>query len=837
VAGAFKDDRLIRLEERDVNLELDRELWPSPEGAPSPRWEARSDEGVIRRDIAKAKPTAVPLREQILRFPSAPIHGLHRLNQEHVNMGPVETFHTLRLLSKPDSTHPVQRIFILHNGLNETDKMGLYYRLASHLIVSNPGTVCILRPFPGHLTRCASPGLSEKPLDHYLWDGLHLFRQFLRFMIETRWLLSALARYSYYHCVSGSGLLGQSRQIDKSRLDPGRLSELMRGEWLQLHRASSRSDDAPRMPAKPTLPSFEQAVTSLQRALGLDQMGKYDGSSFLADGEPQLHALGYSLGGFTAQSVFMSWPFLVSTCSTLLSGGALRELAPTAFADPEEWQTVLHSLRYELDDAMMDSRFQPARNGSVAGMDPLLFRFLKRTFYEVFEQEYRGSFQTRLVAFRTRMFFVVGGNDPIVRPQSVLDSAPPDGINLLQVGGMGHFLEGTADNVVEEEQREFWIPRIGGIVAGLANRAGKKHREAVMKTWLNQRDELPESYRASDEDSERDEEGSRKLSVAERLEVQRDGTLPSLLFQRALDDLLARVTEQGQSSIGTPQGVLFILKNEAPTFLLDEKSLQLHASALFHEDLGTADYIAEVRRRRGSILAGDARRRIAVVLPWNLETITKKIDAGLQHPSQSESSGEQMMKTPDPASAQHTWEKLMKRCLGWSEEPFEDSIRILEAEPPEHLGPEELASLEKVQAEARSQLKIESATKWIAGSIPDCWVWMSNRFLRRSDELLDEAVSVSEARVLLGTVVPTYLGRKREGQIAEKLRTDDLRILSMSRARYNPRFRGRVIANPRQAQEILLQVSLCVGASVPFAKFDFQQSRDQPPSRARSSAA
>src|SRR4029079_14298159 len=109
--------------------------------------------------------------------------------------------------------------FFLHNGLNETQRTGLYYELASYLIDQDRDTVCILRPFPGHLTRAASPGLSETPLDHYLWDGLHLYRQFLRYMIETRWLLSTIVRCSNYRCVSGSGLLGESDEVGKSRLD------------------------------------------------------------------------------------------------------------------------------------------------------------------------------------------------------------------------------------------------------------------------------------------------------------------------------------------------------------------------------------------------------------------------------------------------------------------------------------------------------------------------------------------------------------------------------------------------------------------------------------------
>ena len=75
--------------------------------------------------------------------------------------------------------------------------MGLYYRLASQLIAQGPETVCIVRPFPGHMTRYPFQAFAETPLDLYLWDGSHLFRQFLRFMVETQWFLSAIVRRSW----------------------------------------------------------------------------------------------------------------------------------------------------------------------------------------------------------------------------------------------------------------------------------------------------------------------------------------------------------------------------------------------------------------------------------------------------------------------------------------------------------------------------------------------------------------------------------------------------------------------------------------------------------------
>ena len=63
---------------------------------------------------------------------------------------------------------------------------------------------------------------------------------------------------------------------------------------------------------------------------------------------------------------------------------------------------------------------------------------------------------------------------------------------------------------------------------------------------------------------------------------------------------------------------------------------------------------------------------------------------------------------------------------------------------------------------------------------------------------------------------------KAEQEIAASLQKDDLRVVSISRSRYNPRFRGRIIGEPRQAQELLLRAALCIVASRPYRGFDFE---------------
>jgi hypothetical protein len=97
---------------------------------------------------------------------------------------------------------------------------------------------------------------------------------------------------------------------------------------------------------------------------------------------------------------------------------------------------------------------------------------------------------------------------------------------------------------------------------------------------------------------------------------------------------------------------------------------------------------------------------------------------------------------------------------------------------------------------------------------------MSNECLGRAKGR--SAPSVENGIQSLCREIPGYLGREKEKEVAESLRSDSLRIVSLSRARYNHRFRGRIVAEPRQAQELLLRLSLCIVTSVPFESFAFE---------------
>lgn len=764
----------------------------------------------------------VALEELILRFPSAPLHGFQRLHEHHVMLGISENFHSFRVLRSADPAQqlkPIDRIFLMHTGLNERDTMGLYYRLASQLVKSEPSTVCIVRPFPGHMTRYPFQAFGETPLDRYLADGSHLFRQFLRFMIETQWLLSAIVRRSSYRSPSGADLLGESAETATSRLNPEVLADVMFDAWMALHRASAETFAAEGRGHQPKRPLVArpiadremvlQAITTLRDVLNLERdyppcTGDLTTSDEQSD-EPTIHVLGYSLGGFAAQSVFMSWPFLVSSCATVLAGGALRELAPTAFADPEEWQTVLHSLRYELDDRMM-SPYLGVTAEAVAGVSRDHFTYFKRTFYEVFQQEYRGSFQSRLEAFRQRMLFIVGGNDPVVRPQTVLESAPKGGLNLLEIGGLGHFLGERASNPDEEASRSFWLPEMAALINRFAGSVARTQAAERPVTWFDADMKMPERTSAhDDDDASVDGPRLRRLSPAELIAINREGALPGGVFERCLEDLLDRValSPASESGVSAPadEGVLFALRNEIPHVLLHPSVVREKAAAMYHDDLSIAKYCQGVAVRRRYIERHIDR--ICVVLPWNARSIMTYIDINSGYPSQSESAGGQVAERLAEGSV---WEEAERRCHVLTQAPGgAHSVRMFDGNP---ILPEtsELGRLLKLAEEYSGREPLERVA-----SMPDCWVWMSRRLL------FGESLrpTIGAALNALPFAVPEIAATATT--MRDAIQTDSVRIISVSRARYNPRFRGRLLVDARAARKLLLHAALCLCRSQSIA--------------------
>lgn len=841
----YDEARKIRAGERDHALQLDTVDWPgeaSPEGwlrAPGHFYRnIRNclENGSDRQVSAKGGQLAVPLRESVLRFPSAPIRGVQRLHEYHAMPLEAENLHTFRILTSCTPPAKIGRIFLFHNGLNELDRLGLYYQLASEVIASHAsdpkaeeegGVACILRPFPGHLTRAPFAKFAEEPLHRYLWDGSYLFSQFLRYMIETQWFLSTIVKRSRYRSPSGAELLKEGEEPKGSRLEAEVLAPEVMSKWGDLRGASDRAVETAkasqskvqRLKPAPPDPVFRGAIDSVRNVLKLTEWDDL-GGVLDRDGhgeEPSLHVVGYSLGGFTAQSVFMSWPFVVSSCATLLSGGALRELSPTAFAHREEWQTVLHSLRYELDEGMLNDRFE-ATPEMVAGLDRELFHYMQRTFYEVFQQEYRGSYESRVESFRQRMLFVVGGNDPIVRPDSVLDSAPSGGMNLLEIGGLGHFLGNSPKGDEETQQREFWLPEVGGLMGRFSIEAAARHSDERADNWLNSALEVPtgsvgpgqsgvEQPEGGEEavgEDDRESTTVKLMSDRERLELSGDGALASAQFSACLSDLLARQRPETEGG-----GHLFVLRNEIPTLLLPQRAVQRRARALYHDDRRIVKYCREVKDRAKTF---DEMERTSIVLPWNAHDLMRHLDPSHRFPSQAETAVGQIANeiTVDEVwpACEATLEKLHEKKNG--------AVRIFDGRDPlnvrSDMGERAVELIQAMQKSSEPFLSVPS--------LPDCWLWVTPGFLGLGEKA---EPSVKEEREALIACALKYSDNV-EG-LTEELRMDNARVIAVSRARYNPRFRGKLVLSARAFQQTLIHVALCLAASFEYPDFELESGK------------
>jgi Holliday junction resolvasome RuvABC ATP-dependent DNA helicase subunit len=60
-------------------------------------------------------------------------------------------------------------------------------------------------------------------------------------------------------------------------------------------------------------------------------------------------------------------------------------------------------------------------------------------------------------------------------------------------------------------------------------------------------------------------------------------------------------------------------------------------------------------------------------------------------------------------------------------------------------------------------------------------------------------------------------------QLAQHLQTGQVRVIKVSRARYNPRFAGNLLQNVRAVEQVLTHVALCLASAHPFADFNRDQ--------------
>jgi hypothetical protein len=791
---------------------------------------------VYNEDERPGAGTPSKLWEALLRFPNAPLYGTHVQRTPPFVFREEESwpnFHTMRVLGRGTrSLRRVKHVYLLHNGLNETEDLTFHYRLAAWILAHRRDAVCILRPLPGHLTRFAFHGpYAEQPLDVYLRDPADLFRQFLRHMLETQWLLSALVPRPHYAVMGGTRLLAEvsgRHSRPRGRANTDDLAQAMSDEWDAAFRAAQEAarrgttGQIVHHKVPPTLQELRASIAELRTLLRWDPVitttrprtGKRRGVPVEPE-LPTIHVVGYSMGGFMAQAAFFAWPFAIASCTNMFAGGPLRDLAPTAFAHPEEWQAVLHGMRYELDiafrrtlkldDAEEAESAKPPENGKppepeaaasraeelrrIAGICTDDFAYFTRVFYEVYLQYYRGGYESRVAEFSRRLLFVVGGDDPIVRTKNVLDAGPPKGMTLLQLADVSHFPSsrgrGPDGGKAEEEQRKYWLPEVGRMIANFSRNGERLLQDTLAVSWGTATGaELPPESR--DDTPKNDREPV---------------LLDSLEFARELRSLVRRIEPTGQAR---RPGWLLISRNEIPPVFMGQHGFCFHGQTVHHSEQQIFEYVRTLEER-----ARYLRRRVdrtTLLIPargdrwfWNTKFFS-------------------MSETPNAARIPTEAERhdMIDRFQEWVDLGMVWEVAADEYEiPADDMG---RTAVPPLRAALAAELETERLSLTI---LPDVWIGLSPTALKsmRGDQLShrrqteEGIVGWATARVLARLEGRNDERTEQLNDLQNWIDSGDVLAITVSAAELNPRYRGRRLRKAWQVENAIIHWALAFEAS------------------------
>ena len=703
-----------------------------------------------------------------------------------------------------DTPPSVKRIYLFNNGLNERHSLEFYYNLAYQL-ANDSEAACIIHPFPGHLTRFAfTSEYTATPLDSYLDDATNLFRQYLRHMLETRWLLSILVPMRSYQVLPGFPLIDEgTNDEDEGRSVPRLLAEAIHSEWSLLNNSNPKNLNAPSESFHAD--DIEASILAIRGLIGWNAVQGVSPPS-LNDKKglsPFIHVVGYSLGGFLAQATFFTWPYAISSCTTICSGGALRDIAITAFAYPEEWQMVIRGLRHGMNEAFSDSTRIISAEDRIAGVARQEFNYLSDIFRDIFLQDDLGSYPTRVKEFVKRLFFVVGGNDPIVSVRSVLGTTPSGGINMLEVADLDHFVWSPAMQDEAQEWRSFWFPQVSQLIKQFSARCEIIYHKTLLNNWYttNPIRQLPDKDSSASTESRKFDRASSSNEV-----------LSSAHFQSHLDAIIEKFLEHEKAPLSR-SSCLFIFRNEIPAPLLNDVILRQHSLAIHHADDEVGGYFNKLLHWQGGFK--DNRRRIMLVVQkqWfdgfrnNLGASLRKLDgAGANRLSQED--------------LRHTSETFIREWCS-TDSGFLNIFDTTQETTPA-LDNKYYSRLENAVKEKMSLLPKEPL---IINTLPEIVIYVSPIVMER---LLGHFDHERDIRSQLCEKMPQYLlglfvNLSKTPQI-EDMKTlidwidnEEIMLIQLSRADFNPRHRGVRVKDPKLIIRLLTHCTLAYARSHAFA--------------------
>lgn len=328
---------------------------------------------------------------------------------------------------------------------------------------------------------------------HYLEDAAELYRQFLRHMVETQWLLSAIVPFQNIPLKAGLDLLARDERDDHTKV-----ANAIQNGWQSLEEADAKAWGAsmPRDTVQVPAPDIEPLTCQIRRLREAISWQLAPSDWHTKDIKDivfrplAIHALGYSMGGFVAQATMFTWPHIIATCTMLASGGSLADVR-ASFVHEAEWRHVLNRLLPDLENPAIahqipvvhdDNRPNDQTPIRIYGLPRGYYSAFRRAFDQIFLQRSlrRGEYTDWLEEFHERLFFILGGSDPVVRVANVIESAPPSGLNTIEIADLKHELH---DRQLHEWQK-FWLPGVvTRTIEDFVRRREKGHYNRLKSYW------------------------------------------------------------------------------------------------------------------------------------------------------------------------------------------------------------------------------------------------------------------------------------------------------------------------------------------------------------------
>ncbi|HVD38078.1 MAG TPA: hypothetical protein VNC15_04525, partial [Solirubrobacterales bacterium] len=234
------------------------------------------------------------------------------------------------------------------------------------------------------------------------------------------------------------------------------------------------------------------------------------------------------------------------------------------------------------------------------------------------------------------------------------------------------------------------------------------------------------------------------------------------------------------------QGWLFVCRNALPPAFVPEAYFDRWGMALHHHDVPVQEYSAGLRQRAETL--GDAKERITLILPHQLKHWFIDLSARFDPHS-------------DAPSGRMTDDKEREQIWSGFEELWRPAIRKFEAGDIAVPAGNDNFSVDLL-ATAITGAQGVGPNYVEVTSLPDVWVGVkANKRLMSSaplDRKIKHATFINGVANLL-----SMEEQDRNAALKELVEQEDLRVLSVSGAEFNPRYRGKVVQRPGALADLL----------------------------------